>query len=57
MTYLYDPDTNTIFDGTTGHAIATLSDDIPRDERHRLGRRLVAALNALTLILEEEPTP
>jgi len=39
----YDPHSSTLYDATTGAAVAVLYDDLPAAERHALGRLFAAA--------------
>lgn len=43
MTLTYDPHSSTLYDATTGAAVAVLYDDLPAAERHALGRLFAAA--------------
>jgi len=52
MRLAYDPHSSTLYDATTGAAVAVLYDDLPAAERHALGR-LFAAAEGMRAMLEE----
>lgn len=43
MRLAYDPHSSTLYDATTGAAVAVLYDDLPAAERHAMGRLFAAA--------------
>lgn len=43
MRLQYDPHSSTLYDATSGAAVAVLYDDLPAAERHALGRLFAAA--------------